>query len=187
MYRLYSAEASGGTIIEKILKYANASFQIKNFDWDELRADVEYKKINPLAQIPALVLPDGEVITESLAIALYLDHKHNLRLAPMNNPHFLRWSVFLVGSIYPTFTFGDVPKTWVSTEEAQKELRLTSDEARKSMWLQMEEAASDGEWFLGSEMSIIDFYLSLMCNWRPGKAWFGEHCPKLTSFALKIH
>jgi maleylacetoacetate isomerase len=34
----------------------------------------EYLKLNPLAQVPTLTLPDGTTLTQSLAIIDYLDH-----------------------------------------------------------------------------------------------------------------
>jgi len=186
VYKLYSAKGSGGSIIELLLELSKAPHEITYFEWDELRVNSEYKKINPLSQVPGLVLPDGRVMTESLAIAMYLDNQFKMKLAPMDNPVFLRWSVFLVGSIYPTFTFGDVPKTWVTNPEAQKELTATTDEARKKMWLQVEEAASDEKWFLGKELSLVDIYMSVMYEWRPGKAWFDSNCPKLSKIAKTI-
>jgi glutathione S-transferase len=33
----------------------------------------EFLKINPLGEVPALILPDGKVLTESIAIVKYLD------------------------------------------------------------------------------------------------------------------
>jgi glutathione S-transferase len=35
----------------------------------------EYKSINPQMRVPALVVPDGQVLTQSLAIIEYLDEK----------------------------------------------------------------------------------------------------------------
>ena len=36
----------------------------------------EYRTINPQARVPALVLPGGEVLTQSMAIIEYLDETH---------------------------------------------------------------------------------------------------------------
>merc|ERR1712216_560037 len=36
----------------------------------------DFYKINPLGEVPALVMPTGAVLTESIAIAKYLNEKH---------------------------------------------------------------------------------------------------------------
>jgi hypothetical protein len=86
-----------------------------------------------------------ELISESLAICQWLNTQHNGTLIPAaDDPAlflYLRWSVYLVAAIYPTFFYGDHPERRVSSEQSRKELRSSTDEARKKMWLQMEESA----------------------------------------------
>ncbi|MFZ4713237.1 MAG: glutathione S-transferase family protein [Bacteriovoracaceae bacterium] len=185
MYKLFSIKHSGGTIVELMLKRSGLPYEVQFFTWDQIRLSKEFGKLNPLRQVPALSLPDGTIMTESLAMALFLNEKARMNLVPETEdlayPLFLRWSVFLVASLYPTFTFGDVPARFVADQKAQKELRSTTDDFRKKLWLDLENGASNGPWFLGIQESLIDFYLSVMMSWRPGEDWFNEHCPKLSA------
>ena len=146
-------------------------------------------EVNPIGQVPTLVLPDGRILTESLAMIHYLaDLAPQAGLIPERDDparaSFHRWSVFLVAAIYPTFTYGDDPKKWVDDPEVAKQLRESTDRHRKALWQQVEGAAV-GPWFLGSRMSALDLYLAAMTRWRPGKDWFAEHAPKLFAIAQK--
>ena len=73
--------------------------------------------LNPLGQVPTLVLPNDEVMTESAAIILLLhDRAPHAELAPPGGspllPRFLRWLLFINAEIYPTFTYADHPQRW---------------------------------------------------------------------------
>lgn len=144
-------------------------------------------EVNPLGQVPALVLPQGGLLTESLAIIQYVDD-----LAPAaglipqaSDPArtaFLRWSVFLVAALYPTWTYGDEPAKWVQDTQGAKQLRESTDRHRQALWLQVEEAAG-APWFLGSRKSAIDIYIAVMTRWRPGRKWFAANTPRLNAIA----
>jgi GST-like protein len=95
----------------------------------------------------------------------------------------LRWLVFLIAAMYPTFTYGDEPDRWVG--DAGARLRAATDAHRQKLWHQLE-AAARGPWFLGARFSLLDVYIGAMTRWRPGRAWFADACPRLTAIALAI-
>ena len=144
-------------------------------------------EVNPLGQVPTLVLPDGKVLTESLAI---VNHVHDLapqaKLIPFpredTRVDFLRWSTFLVSALYPTWTYGDEPAKWVEEPKGAKQLRESTDRHRQTLWLQVEGAAK-APYFLGEAMSAIDLYIAAMTHWRPGRKWFVANTPKLVAIA----
>ena len=69
-----------------------------------------------------MLLPDGQIMTESAAITLYLAEATGRSdlVPPPPRPQFLRWPAFMVTNIYPTFTYADVPGRFVAGEGAQK-------------------------------------------------------------------
>ena len=145
--------------------------------------------VNPLGQVPALVLPDGRVMTESLAIVHYIDDlAPKAGLVPRKGDParlpFLRWSTFLVAALYPTFTYGDEPAKWVDDVKGAKQLRESTDRHREAQWLRLEEVAGE-PWFLGARMSALDLYVAVMTRWRPGRKWFSAHTPRLLAIAEK--
>ena len=146
-------------------------------------------EVNPLGQVPALVLPSGQVMTESLAIVQYAnDLAPKAGLVPAASDPvrmaWLRWSVFVVSALYPTWTYGDEPAKWVEEPKGAKQLRESTDRHRLALWQQVEEAAK-GPWFLGERMSALDLYIAVMTHWRPGRKWFTANTPKLVAIAEK--
>lgn len=146
-----------------------------------------FAKINPLIQIPTLGLPSGAVMTESAAITLYLaDIARNDLLVPgpgaSERAEFLRWLIYLVAAIYPTFVFGDMPERYVRDDPAYFQQRMI--ERRQELW-QIIEAAAKDPWFLGQRYSAIDIYLACMVHWRPRQAWFAAHAPKIAAIAMR--
>jgi len=187
-FTLYALEGWGSTIVEAALATAGLDYRIEPVD---PRGDGQDRllALNPLGQLPTLILPDGRVMTESAAIMLYLSElKPEAKLAPPPadplRPEFLRWLIFLVAAVYPTFAVGDVPAKWIAGEKAQAELTRGAIEQRCRNW-RMVEAAAKAPWFLGERFSAIDLYLGAMTHWRPGRSWFEANCPTLHAIALK--
>ena len=120
--------------------------------------------MNPLAQIPTLVLADGTVLTESAAITLYLaEFTGQDSLVPKDGDAarlpFLRWLVFLVANVYPTYTYGDDPSRFVDGEEAQRSFKAHVDAYAKKLYGVLEGVAG-APWFLGERFSALDIYLA---------------------------
>lgn len=187
---LLGCAGCGSAIVECAFALAGLPLDVEEVDYspgsptrDRLLA------VNPLGQVPALVLPDGRVFTESLAILHWLDDQApDAKLVPAKGDEsraaFYRWIVFLVAAIYPTFTYGDEPAKWVADEAGAKMLRESTDRHREALWRQAE-AAAGSPWFLGEGRSAIDLYLLAMTRWRPGRQWFEAHTPKLAAIARR--
>ena len=77
MYTLYGKKGSGSASIQAALEIVGAPFRIvETASWDTNDAFVELLKVNPLGQIPTLVLEDGSVLSESAAILIHLGGAH---------------------------------------------------------------------------------------------------------------
>ena len=90
---------------------------------------------------------------------------------------FLRWMIFLVAAIYPTYTYGDDPKKWLPGLAQSTLLRTTTDQHRQRLWSFVEAAIEPAPWFLGTRFSALDLYVGAMVNWRPRREWFRADCP----------
>ena len=77
MYTLYGKKGSGSASAQAALGIIGAPFRIvETASWEPNDAFAELLKVNPLGQIPTLVLPDGSVLTESAAILIHLGSAH---------------------------------------------------------------------------------------------------------------
>jgi GST-like protein len=190
MYKLFTAPGGGGMIVEAALAIAEIPVEIVTVDWQDLGWNSKtLSPYNPLGQIPTLILDDGTVMTESAAILLHIaDVSPDSGLVPPPDdplrPGFLRWLVFLVSAVYPTFTYADVPERWVDGDEASaKRLRTGADEHRQVLNKYVESFCGE-PWFLGEQFSCIDLYFWVMRHWRPGTVWFEQECPRLNRIGL---
>ncbi len=189
-YVLIGAPGWGSAIAEALLDLSGLPYQVEDIDASKSTAESKrLTALNPLAQVPTLLLPDGAVMTESAAIALHLaDCAPGAELAPPpgdpTRAAFLRWLVFIVANVYPMYTVGDDPSRFVSGEAAQKELRESTDAYRAKSWRIVEAAIAPRPWFLGTRFSALDVYAKVMTHWRPRRDWFKDNCPKLMSVAL---
>ena len=185
---LLGCKGCGNVIVESALALAGVPFDYEEVDYSAGSATRDrLLSVNPLGQVPALVLPDGRVLTESLAILHYVDDLvPQAGLIPprgeARRPEFYRWAVFLVAAVYPTFTYGDDTSKWVANEEGAKQLRESTNRHRENLWRQAE-AAAKGPWFLGEKMTALDLYIAPMTYWRPGRKWFKAETPKLFAIA----
>jgi GST-like protein len=190
-HRLLGCKGCGNAIVEAAFAVAGIPLECEEVDYaagSPTRARL--LEVNALAQVPTLVLPDGRIVTESLAMIHYLDDlAPQARLVPpvgdASRVAFLRWSTFLVAALYPTFTYGDEPAKWVQDVEGAKQLRTSTDRHREALWRQVEEAAR-APFFLGERMSALDLYVCMMTRWRPGRKWFTTNTPGLVAIAEKV-
>ena len=194
MIQLYENPGWGSAIVElQLAFYGMPHMLVKagNVHQDPA-ARAALGKVNPLIQVPTMVLPDGEVMTESAAISLLLADlaKSDALVPKARSKHraaFLRWLIFLVASIYPSFAYSDAPERFVKGNGGE-EYQLNVIEHRKALWKVMDAEAErrGGPFFLGKRMTAIDFFLACMVHWRPREDWFRAETPHLWRAAEQV-
>ncbi len=190
-YTLWRRPGWGSALVEAQLDWYGLPFAYETVGdlFKDPDAKARLQKINPLAQVPTLVMPDGSVMSESAAITLLLaDVTGSEQLVPgpgaPERQKFLRWLVFLVANIYPTFTYADDPARFVAVNAARDPFRAAADAYAQRLWRQVESEAG-APWFLGERFSAIDIYLDVMTRWRPRRGWFEAETPKLFAIVRK--
>jgi GST-like protein len=190
-YTLYGRAGWGSTLVEAQLVWYGLPFRFEPVGdlFKEPDARTRLERVNPLAQVPTLILPDGQIMSESAAITLLLaDSAGSESLVPPpdapERAAFLRWLVFIVANIYPTFTYADDPARFVSVSAARDPFRAATDAYAQRLWKQVETVAR-APWFLGERFSALDIYLSVMTRWRPKRGWFETETPRLFAIARR--
>ncbi len=182
-YLLYSHDGSGGFIAEAALVKSGADFEIAIVDTEKdehMRPD--FVALNPLHQVPALVLPSGEVMTESAAITIYLASIFPSRgLSPeVGSPGhaaFLRWMVFMSVNLYEACLRSFYPQRYTSDPECAPAVQAAGESHVRRSLAVMEDALGEEKFITGADMSMADVYLAMLMAWAEEKTRF----PKLNT------
>ena len=188
-YTLWGRPGWGSAIVEAQLDWYRLPFTFEPVEdlFKTPGAKAKLEKVNPLAQVPTLVLPDGSIMSESAAITLLLaDITGKDSLVPAagapERAKFLRWLIYIVANIYPTFTYADDPARFVSVNAARDPFRAATDAYAQRLWHQVE-SETGSPWFLGERFSALDIYINVMTRWRPKRGWFEGETPKRFAIA----
>ncbi|OYQ34921.1 hypothetical protein CHU95_10100 [Niveispirillum lacus] len=191
---LYGATGCGSAVVE-------AAFILAGMDYDYVDANpwvpsdglTALQSINPLVQVPTLVLPDGAVMTESVAILLWILDRCPGRLGPGPDeplrPAFLRWLVYLPAAIYPMYTVRDFVDQWVTGEAAMAELKQSTVNRILLCWKTMEAALrpTPETWMLGTaDLTALDLYVGMMTRWTPGRDAIRAVAPGIIAVAERV-
>ena len=188
---LYAAKGCGSALAEIALDWAGVQYDTEWMTFEQVgaRSHDALLAANPPHQVPTLVLDEGTVLTESAAIVLWLDEQYPQAglLPPRGSAervHALRWMLYLVTTLYPTFSYGDFPQRYLADETAQRALVSGTKSRRREYWRQVDEAAM-APWFCGAQPSMLDAYIALMSTWDPKRAWFTQNAPRLYAIAQR--
>jgi GST-like protein len=192
-FRLFSALGSGGVPVEAAMTLIGLPYEIIEAPtWEGEAEQAKVAAVNPLRQIPALVTPAGETITESAAILIWLADNHpRAGLAPaLDSPlraQFLRWMIFVPASIYSMFWVRDDPSRLGGPDaEVQAAIKAATAERILDCWRMMENQLSPGQYLLGDQMTVLDLYVAVVSRWGPRRVRFYEVAPTMAEVVKRV-
>jgi len=189
MIKVYGVPGWGSAISEVMLTLADIPYQFINVDGFDKPGETRelLEKLNPLCQVPTLELENGEIMTETAAIALLvLDRCPDLAppLGHADRQQFQRLLIWLVANVYPTFTYADYPECWAP--DAPEQLQQSCREYRKSLYLWLDNHLKATPYTFGEQITLIDCYLCVMRTWGPRPDWFAANTPNITAIADSV-
>jgi GST-like protein len=188
-YELIGSQGCGSMIVEMALGIAGLDFTTTDLPYLEPGPGRDrLLSLNPLGQVPTLVLPDGQVMTESAAMILHIaDIRPDCGIVPPaaapERVAFLNTLVTLVAAVYPTHTFADDPAKFAVPAEAADKVKAAIDQRRLDIFQRLDGTLAGGRFAFGDRPTAIDLYLSVMVWWRPGRDWFRTRTPRLSAIA----
>lgn len=192
-YTIYGALGSGSVPVEATLTLLGQPYAvIEAPTWEGESQAAKVAMVNPLKQIPALVTPDGETITESAAILIWLADNHpqsGLSPAPgaPERAQFLRWMTFIPASIYSLFWVRDDPSRLVGDDAAmQAKVKSATADRILDCWAMMESQLEPGRYLLGDQMTVLDLYVAVVSRWGPRRVRFYEVAPRMAEVVRRV-
>ena len=192
-YTLYGALGSGSVPVEATLLLLGQPYAVVEAPtWEGAAEQAKVAGVNPLKQIPTLVTADGETITESAAILIWLADRHpEAGLAPaVDSPlraQFLRWMVFVPAAIYSLFWVRDDPSRLVGPDAAQQAaVKAATAERIAECWAVMERQLTPGRYLLGDALTVLDLYVAVVSRWGPRRRRFYAVAPRMGGVVRRV-
>jgi GST-like protein len=185
-YVVYGASYSGSVTVEAALTLIGAPYEVVELPpWDGQAVADEVGRVNPMRQLPALVLPSGELVTESAAILTWLAETHpeaNLAPAPgsPDRAAFLRWMAFVSAQIYSLYWVRDDLSRLAADKKAEAVVDARTKARILDCWAKMDRQIDvRGPYIFGDRISVLDLYVAVTSRWRPRRRPFYEAAPIL--------
>jgi glutathione S-transferase len=185
MYKLYNVKRWGSMAPHFVLEELGVPYQNIWMTPDQVRSD-EFRRLSPLAFIPALGLDDGRVIVESMAIVAFLTDAHgDHELAPKpgtdDGAVYLSSLAFMSCNIYAMMNLAEFSDDYSSDPAVQKQIRSKAENNYHRAFDIMEaRLADEGPFLLGDRFSAADLYLFTMTIWaKPSERALLERCTSI--------
>jgi GST-like protein len=191
-YTVYGSPGSGSVPIEAALTLIGIPYDVIGEDVvRDFASNPAALKLNPLGQVPVLVLPTGEVMTESAAILIYLaDRYPEAQLAPTlsdkRRPLFLRWMTYVSATIYSLAWVRGDPMRLVSDERQIKVVLDRIADRRAECWRHMSDQVEPAQFLLGDDLSVLDLYVATVSRWSPRRRRFYHEAPRMTPAVRRV-
>jgi glutathione S-transferase len=185
MYTLYGRKGSGSFVVEAMLAETGQRYRfIDAAPGADGKPHAGLLRLNPLGQVPTLVLSDKTVMTESAAIVIYLGDQHSKGgLAPgrksKRRAAYLRWLVYMSANIYPSDLRLYYSDRYSVEANAAEGIKAAAAAALDREWAILEKAVGKGPWLLGKKFSAVDIYAAMLSTWSPDLPAFYTKHPKV--------
>ncbi|MGC1301733.1 MAG: glutathione S-transferase family protein [Caulobacteraceae bacterium] len=192
MYTLYGFKSSGSVAVEAALILIGAPYiRVDAALWGDAEEQARARAANPLGQIPALLLPSGELMTESAAILIWLADAHpQAGLAPglqsPRRPAFLRWMAYVAAEIYALYWVRDDLSRLAADDAHQAVIDQRTRDRIAFCWRSMDAQVAPGRFLLGDELSVLDIYVALVSRWKPGRMRFHAEAPRMGEIVRRV-
>ena len=191
-YVVHGAQGSGSVPVEAALTLLGLPYQVvENAPWAGGAQLEAVGRVNPMRQVPAVILPSGELMTESAAILIHLADSHPQGgLAPppgaAERARFLRWMVYVPAQIYSMFWVRDEPARLAADQAAEQVILDRTAERIAACWKIMDDQVQPGRYILGDRLSVLDLYVAVASRWTPRRKRFYAVAPRMAEVVRRV-
>ena len=189
---VYGAAGSGSVAVEAALTLLDIDYRlIEGATWHDHLARERVAAANAMRQIPTLVFPDGEIMTESAAILIHLADTHPgspLSPAPgeATRGQFLRWMSYVSSAIYALhWVKPDVARIGAPSSAREAVIDAVHDRI-EFCWRHMDSQVEPREYLLGDTLTVLDLYVTVVSRFGPWRKRFYAAAPKMADVVKRV-
>jgi len=191
MMKLYVLPGACSLASHIALIWAGLPYEIILLSHAEAGAAV-FHRINPNGAVPALVLDNGTIITESLAVLQYiagLAPSTRLGSEPNNELEQARMNellAYLVSDVHKAWAPVFVPNRYVTHKSAEDDVRQAAFEQLDKVYTRLNDMMQGRDWALFGRRTVADAYLYVMCSWKDHTPTPLAHYPVLAAYKARL-
>ena len=129
----------------------------------------EYLKVNPRGKVPALRLDDGSVLTENVAILIYIARKYpDKKLVPDKVEDAVRGlshMAWFSNTVHPTFAHIVRPERFTKNPAGADDVKAAAKEAYWGCMQEIDGILAGKQWILGDQYTVCDPYALVFYGW----------------------
>lgn len=174
-YKIYNRPGSAGVAIEATLEFAGIDYQLENIQSVADRpAPDTFRQINPWGQLPTLILPNGDTLTEVPAILIHLAATHpDTAIGPVagtpEGAQFARWTIFAAVNIHEAISRRTYPSRFSDNPDHYASLIGAADRRLLEAMQLLEKVIEPGPFLFGEQMCAADIYFAMFVTWCRGE------------------
>lgn len=191
MLTLYGTKNSGVAVVEAALARAGLAYTgVDAASWNPGPGLDELRRVNPLGQVPTLVLADGTVLTESAAILIHL----GLTAAPglllpvdaSARARALRGLVYITANCYAAISVIDYPERWSEPcdEAAKTAIRAGARARLHEHWRVFADEFAIG--FDAGSPGALELLATVVSKWSGSRAMLQAERPSFHAQLLRV-
>jgi GST-like protein len=193
MLTLYGAKGSGVAAIEAALRLVGVEYRLVDAaSWRPGPGLEALKRINPLAQVPTLVLDDGAVLTESGAILIELALRYPasglLPALPSRRAQAIRGLVYIAANCYAAIGVIDYPERWCAPcdDELAKRVCAGARVRLHQLWDVFADTFAATPYLSGERIGALDLLAAVVSRWSGTRAHLKESRPRFHALLQTI-
>lgn len=193
MVTLYGARGSGAAAVEAALIVAGVPYRnVEAATWLPGPRLDELKKVNPLGQIPTLLLDDGSVISESAAILIHLGltlpDAGLLPGAVGERAQAIRGLVYVAANCYAAIGVIDYPERWCADcdEDTTKRIRAGTRTRLHQLWETFADSFDPHPYLNGERLGALDVLAAVVSRWSGARAHLAKERPGLHAALVTV-
>lgn len=193
MYTLFGSKGSGSASAEAALTVAGLEFRsVDAASWDAGPGRDELTRVNPLCQIPTLLLPDGSVLTESAAILIHLGLQHPASgLLPADaaaRAQTLRGLTYIAANCYAAIGIIDYPERWCAEpdDKTNKRIQAGSRQRLHYLWEVFADTYPARPFLGGQHLGALDLLAAVVSKWSGARKHLATARPAFSALLARI-
>jgi len=193
MFTLFGYRGSGSAAVECALEVAGLDYELVSAaSWAEDSAVERLAQVNPLRQIPTLVLEDGTAISESAAILIHLGlqypHSDLLPAEPAQRALALRGLVYIPANCYSLISVLDFPERYLAdpSEAAQQNLHAGTRALLHRHWQLFAGLYRPDPYLCGAGLSALDLMAAVVSRWSGSRQHLQRARPAFAVYLARV-